>query len=109
MSAPVRSVAIAIDVPEAATTITLGGTPNGVGVLGSRREQYVLVAEGAGGGVTWDLDVLMKKSTVWRSLETASAQTDIVVIDIPGIDQLRVTFSAGVAAGCQVILYRENK
>lgn len=109
MSAPVRSVATEIEVAAGETVVILGGTSQGVGTLGSRREQYSLVTEGAGGGVTWSLEVLLKKSAVWRSLLTAQAQTDIAVLDIPGIDLLRITFSAGVAEGTKILFFRENK
>lgn len=109
MSVPVRSHSTEIEVAAGETVVTLGGTSKGVGTLGASREQYSIVTEGAGGGVTWDLDVLLKRSSIWRSLLSAQAQTDIAVLDIPGIDLLRITFSAGVAEGTKVLFYRENK
>lgn len=109
MTSITRSVKKAVTVPTGDTVIQLGGNSQGVGILGSRREQYQLVTEGAGGGVTWSLEVLLRASETWRTLETDLVQTDIAVIDLPGVRQFRITFSAGVAEGAQVILYRENK
>lgn len=99
-----------IPVEEAATTLVLGGgRPELGGLLGHRREELQLVAEGMGVGVTYTLEVLLHKSNVWRELATAQTEADIVNINLPGINLLRLTFSAGVAADSFVILYREVK
>lgn len=98
-----------IVVETGATEQQLGGRPEVGGTLGHRREQLQIVAEGMGGGVTYNVDVLLNKSNVWRRILTAQAEADISVVDLPGINLIRLTFSAGVAEGATVILYREAK